>query len=175
MSQSLTLKLHCLSVLSIVQPESICEFVVVTFSLDIHSLQSDLSCSSVSRLSHFCYLIFQLLWRKWGVLYRPWGMLVQSGSCHPSPPPKQLNLLLSTWPLGTLLPLRVQVKWRRVFFARCAWRTSSHSSNSKDTTRRSTQTIVRSEGTLKVSQTPPHQKKIISEVFYNAKNTCIFL
>lgn len=105
--------------------------------------------------SNYLFFISQLLWRKWEVLFRPWDMLAPAGSyhLHLAAPPEQQNLLLSSWPPVTQLPLRVQEKWRRAFSARCASRTFSRSSNSKDTTRRSTrETIVKFEDSLKVGQ-----------------------
>ena len=50
---------------------------------------------------------------------------------------RQHGWLLS-WPPVIYPPLKVQVKWRRAFSARCAWRTCSHSTNSKTTTKKST-------------------------------------
>lgn len=59
---------------------------------------------------------------------------------------------LVSWPPVIHPPLRVQVKWRRASFARCAWRTCSRSTNCNNTTKRSTLGMTAmSRGRLKVS------------------------
>ena len=48
------------------------------------------------------------------------------------------HILPLSWPPVIHPPLKEQVKWRRAFSAHFAWRTFSHSTNSKPTLKRST-------------------------------------
>lgn len=116
----------------------VCNVVTLFIALTLHYSQWFVVLIDFFFFSHVSFVFFSFLplaqWNYYGVDFTLLDMWTKAS------PALHLwqHCQLVSWPPVTHPPLRVQVKWRRASFARCAWRTCSRSTNSKNTTRRST-------------------------------------